>query len=43
MPVNLEEDLSRGMKEAMTRKDEYVFKIRAVEGRKNEGTGEIWL
>ena len=39
MTVDLEGKFSRGMKEAMTRKDLYVFKVRAVEGRQNEGIG----
>ena len=31
------------MKEEITRKDGCMFKVRAVEGRKNEGTGGMAL
>ena len=41
--VDGEGELPKRMKEAMTRKDGYVFKVQAVEGRKNEGTGGIAL
>ena len=40
MKSNKKEELPKRMKEAMTRKEGYVFKVRAVEGRKNEG-GEV--
>ena len=43
MTVNLEGELPTRMKEALTRKDGYVFKVRAMEGRNKEGTGELAL
>ena len=43
MTVDLEEESPTRMKEAMTRKEGYVFKVRVVGGRKKEGTGGLAL
>ena len=43
LTVDLEAELPTTMKEAMTRKEGYVFKVRVVGGRKKEGTGGLAL
>ena len=43
MTVDLEGELLKRLKEAMTRKEGYMCKVRAVEGRKNDGMGGGWL
>ena len=43
MTVDLEAELPTRMKEAMTRTEGYVFKVRAGEKRKEEGTGGLDL
>ena len=43
MAVDLKGELPKRMKDAMIRKDGYVFKVRAVGQRKNEGTEGLAL
>ena len=43
MTVDLEGERPTRMKEAMTMKEGYVFKVRALEGREKESTGGLAL